>query len=345
MTGSSLVFVANSGDSSISTFRLRDGALERLAVTGGVTGCSNFAVDVERALIHASVKADGTSGESGILTLSFDRETGELTPLSRRDLPQGAMNYLTLTRGGTALLGAAYGAGYGFIAPVTDGVVGEPTAQITFPNLHSVITSADGRFAYFVSLGDDLIAQYAITDDLTLDPLSPATVAAPTGSGARHIVLNRTEDAAYVLTEYSGEVLHFSRDTDAGTLAAVGAASAVDPTAGLTHSRFGADPRAEHLIWGADLHFSGDDVVWASERSASTLAPVAVAPDGSLADAQTFVVTETQPRGFAVSPDGAWLVAAGEQSTDVSLYAVSGASLDLRQRAETGRGANWVRFA
>jgi 6-phosphogluconolactonase len=29
----------------------------------------------------------------------------------------------------------------------------------------------------------------------------------------------------------------------------------------------------------------------------------------------------------------------------VSLYAVDGDRLDLLQRAETGRGANWVRFA
>jgi len=55
-------------------------------------------------------------------------------------------------------------------------------------------------------------------------------------------------------------------------------------------------------------------------------------------------VTETQPRGFAVSPDGRHLVAAGEKSTTVSLYAVRDDDLELLQRIETGRGANWVRF-
>ncbi len=339
----SLVLVANSGDSSISTFRLTDGALTRLAVTDGVTGCSNFAIDAERNLVHAAVKADEATGQAGILTLALDRETGALTPVGRRDLPRGAMNYLTLTRGGTALLGAAYGAGYGFIAPVVDGVVGAPTAEVAFPNLHSVIASADGDFAYFVSLGDDLVAQYRITADLALEPLAPATVDAPKGAGARHIILGAGEHHAYVMTEYSGEVLHFARDTTSGVLTARGAANAVDPSAGLGHSRFGADPRAEHLIWGADLHLTGD-VIWASERSASTLAPIDVAADGSLTDAASFVATEQQPRGFGVSADGAWLVAAGEQSTEVSLYAVSGDTLELRGRAETGRGANWVRF-
>jgi len=45
-----------------------------------------------------------------------------------------------------------------------------------------------------------------------------------------------------------------------------------------------------------------------------------------------------------VSPDGRFLVAAGERSTTVSLYAVDGDRLELLQQAETGAGANWVRF-
>ncbi|MCT9820950.1 lactonase family protein [Microbacterium sp. W1N] len=335
----SLVLVANATDGSISVFRFDDGALELLATTDGLTGTSTFAVDADRDLVYAAVKGD----VAGIVTLSLDRATGVLTPLSRRDLPRGGMNYLALTRGGTALLGAAYGAGYGILSPVTDGEVGEPVSTVEFPNLHSVLPSADGRFAYFVSLGADLIAQYAIADELGLVPLEPATVAAPAGSGPRHLVLSEAQDAVYVMTEFSGEVLRYVRDTFTGVLTAADAATVYDTAAGLGHSEFGANPLDHHYIWGADLHLAGDRL-WASERTESTLGAVTVAADGTLAPAETFTVTETQPRGFAVSPDGAWLVAAGEKSTTVSLYAVGGDRLELRQRAETGNGANWVRF-
>nr|WP_269634109.1 beta-propeller fold lactonase family protein [Microbacterium sp. oral taxon 186] len=336
-----LVLVANAADGSLSTFRLTDGALERIAVTDGLTGCSTFAVDAARDLVYAAVKGD----PAGIVTLSLDRTSGELTPLSRRDLPAGGMNYLALTRDGSALLGASYGGGYGILSPVTDGTVGEPVSEISYPNLHSVLPSADGRFAYFVSLGADLVAQYAIADELALVPLEPATAAAPAGSGPRHLLVNEAQDAVYVMTEFSGEVLHYTRDTAAGTLALVGAASAFDRSKDLGHSEFGADPLAHHYIWGADLHAGADGrVLWASERTESTLAAVPVAADGSLSDAATFTVTEQQPRGFATSADGRYLVAAGEKSTTVSLYAVDGERLELLQRAETGSGANWVRF-
>ncbi|HCJ50046.1 MAG TPA: 6-phosphogluconolactonase, partial [Microbacterium sp.] len=72
---------------------------------------------------------------------------------------------------------------------------------------------------------------------------------------------------------------------------------------------------------------------------------VRVEADGSLVAPERFTATEPQPRGFAVSPDGRFLVAAGERSTTVSLYSIDGDALELRQQAETGGGANWVRFA
>jgi len=341
MTDTSLVLVANAGDGSISTFRFEGGQLERLAVTDGLSGCSTFAVDAERNLVYAGVKGE----PAGILTLFLDRMSGQLTPQSRLDLPDGGMNYLALTPDGTGLLGASYGGGYGISCPVADGVVGAPLSKIEFPNLHSVRASADGRFAYFASLGADLVAQYALDAELRLVPLGSETVAAPAGSGPRHLVLNETQDAVYVLTEFSGEVLHYSRDTTTGELALRDAATAYDAAKDLGHSVFGADPLANHYIWGADLHLSADGKrLWASERTESTLGAVRVADDGSVSAPERFTVTETQPRGFAVSPDGAHLVAAGEKSTTVSLYAVHDDELELLQRAETGHGANWVRF-
>ncbi|WOF23502.1 beta-propeller fold lactonase family protein [Microbacterium betulae] len=343
MTDPALVLVANAADGSLSTFRLEGGALDRLAVTPGLTGCSTFVVDPARDLVHAAVKGDASGAPAGILTLSLDRETGGLTERSRRDLPDGGMNYLAPTRDGTGLLGASYGGGYGISSPVEDGVVGAPVSRVSFRNLHSVLPSADGRFAYFVSLGEDLIAQYAIADDLTLTPLDPPTVACPAGSGPRHLVFDDAQDAVYVLTEFSGEVLHLTRDTVSGALSLRGAATAFDTSKGLGRSALGADPLAGHLVWGADIHV-GDGVLWCSERTESTLGAVALSGDGSPVSAERFVVSETQPRGFAISPDRRHLVVAGERSTSVSLYEIDGDRLELRQRAETGRGANWVRF-
>ncbi len=338
MTTSWLVLVANSGDGTISSFSLRDGELQRLTVTGGAPGCSTFCVDATRDLVYASVKGN----DQGITTFALDRSSGRLSKRSHLSLPDGAMNYLTLTRGGTALLGACYGGGYGISSAVHDGEVSEPVSRIEFPNLHSVRASSDGRYAYFVSLGADLVAQYALDVWLNLRPLTPATVAAPAGSGPRHLVLNAAQDSLYVLTEFSGEVLRYRRDKHFGNLTAAGSVTAIDESKGLGHGEFGADPLEHHYIWGADLHFSDPSHLWCSERTESTLGAVTVAADGSMTPPASFTVTETQPRGFAVSPDGRYLICAGERSTSIALYRVHGDELELLKRAETGHKANWV---
>jgi len=340
MTGSWLVLVANSGDGTISSFSVSDGRLQRIGVSGGVPGCSTFVVDAGRDLVFASVKGD----DPGIATLALDRSSGMLTHHSHLSLPDGAMNYLTLTRSASGLLGASYGGGYGISCAIDDGSLSEPVSRIEYPNLHSVRASSDGRFAYFVSLGADLIAQYALGERHELVPLSPPTVAAPAGSGPRHLVLNAVQNAVYVLTEFSGEVLGYRRDKHFGTLTPAGSATAHDTTKGLGHSVFGADPLEHHYIWGADLHFSDPAHLWCSERTESTLGAVTVNPDGSVSAPEKFTVTEAQPRGFAVSPDGRYLVAAGERSTSISLYRIRGDDLELLGRAETGHKANWVWF-
>lgn len=335
------VLVANAGESTISVFRLERRTLERTSVAKGLTGCSNFVHDPARDLVYAAVKGE----PAGIVTLRLDRQAGTLTPLSRFDTPRGGMNYVSLTRGGTALLGASFAGGYGIIAPATDGVLGVPVSTIGYPNLHSVLPSADGQFAYFVSLGADLVAQYRISDDLQLLPLTPATAPAPVGSGPRHLVLSADETTVYVMTEFTGEVLRYQRGPRTGLLTFLDSTIAHDTSQGLRPGALGANPADRGAIWGADIHWGPEErTLWVSERSTSTLGPLSVDLDGSLGPPETFTVTQPQPRGFATSSDGTLLVATGERSTEIAVYAVSRTGLELRQHAETGHGANWVRF-
>ena len=332
-----LVLIANAADATISTFTLDGDALTPLATSALSGSCSTFAVDADRDLVFAAVKGEPPA----ILTLALDRASGTLTELRRTDC-DAAQTYVTLAPSGEALLGAAYHAGVGTLWPVIDGHLDPPTATLSYPNLHCVITSSDGRHAYFVSLGADLVAQFAL-DGATLAPLDPPSVAAPEGSGPRHLVLAPDERSAYLVTEFSGEVIRFDRDAESGVLTPAEQVTIVDPDAHLTHSRFGADPIAEHLIWGADVHVAGAFVL-ASERSASTLASVALDADGHLTEVVDLVPTEAQPRGFAVTPDGTRAVVVGEKSTTATLYGIDASGrLSVLDTAPTGRGANWVR--
>lgn len=333
---SEIVLIANAGDGTISSLRLHRGdepRLEVLATTGGLEGCGTFAVDRERDLVYAAYKGE----QPGVATLRLDRETGELTELSRATV-EASMTYLELAHGGTLLLGASYGGGVGLVWPLQEGVLGEPTARTENANLHCVI--ARGGYAWFVSLGDDVVSQHALSTDGSLRPLEPATLPMPDGSGPRHLVLDG--DTGYLVTEFSGELFRLTVGED-GTLEAHEAVSFVDPEQDLSHSRIEADPLEEHLIWGADVGVAGD-VVLASERTSSLLTAVPL-QDGRLGDPASFTPVPKQPRGFRVTDDGRYVVSVGERATTAVLLEVAqDGPLTQVDVAEIGNGANWVRF-
>lgn len=336
---STLALVANAGEGSVSTFTVDGGMLRRQAVSVVGDGCSTFAIDEAHDLVHVGVK----SPDPGVQTCRLDRASGSLTPV--RFTASGAtLTYLALTQAGDRLLATSYRDGLGVVWPLDrHGLPEAPTAQIRYPNLHSVAVTADDGYCYFVSLGADVIAGYTLDSDGGLTALPPEP--APPGSGPRHIVLSSAQDRAYVLTEFSGQVLVFHRDLDTGRLRLAGSADAFEPHAGLRHSEYGADPVSGRLIWGADIHLSADQRwLWCSERTASTIASLPVRDDG-VGAATAFVHTEAQPRGFAVSADSRYVAVAGELSGQVSLYAaLDDGSLSLLDRAESGANPNWIRF-
>ncbi|WP_134773422.1 lactonase family protein [Ornithinimicrobium flavum] len=331
-----LVLVANSGDGTISTLRLHRGddpRLEALATTGGLEGCGTFAVDRDRDRVYAAYKGE----QAGIAVLRLDRGSGELTELSRTEV-EDSMTYLELTSGGQLLLGASYGGGVGLVWPVDQDTLAPPTARVEHANLHCVV-ARDGH-AWFVSLGDDLVSQHDLAPDGSLTPMDPPTVALPQGSGPRHLVLDGP--AGYLVTEFSGELFRLTVADD-GTLEPHGSVSFVDPSQGLSRSRMGADPREEHLVWGADVGVAGEHVL-ASERTSSLLASLPLR-DGEVGRPVGFTPVPEQPRGFRVSDDGRYVVVVGERSTEAALLEVGrDGALTRRGSAGVGTGANWVRF-
>ena len=344
MTGE-LVLVANAGDATVSAFIL-DAAGQRLvplATSAVGRGCSTFAVDEARDLVYANTKGDADGAGEGIDVFRLDRDAGTLEQVGHRDT-EGNLAYLALAHDGAVLAGAAYHAGFAATWCVDGtGGIGEPVARVDWPNAHCV-AAVEGNL-YVVSLGADAIGQYALSPTGELTPLDPVAAEAPAGSGPRHLVLGAEGARAFVVTEFSGEVLTYDRDPATGALILAGAAVAHASDRGLGHSRYGADPRAEHLIWGADVHLArGGHVLLASERTESTIASLRVDAGGRVGDLVEVLDTERQPRGFAVSRDGRYAVVAGEASTDVSLVAIGAdGSLRTLSYAATGRGANWVR--
>lgn len=333
-----LVAVANSKDGSISMFGLDGAALNPIALNEVGGPGMPLAVDASRGLVFA-----GSSDPAGVHVLRLDRDSGHLEPISWHP-GHAAPTYLTLTADGSLLLSASYHGGLGEVWRVgPDGELGPAGDPVWYRNMHSVQATADGRFAYFVSLRDDLIAQYALGADGTLTPLDVPTVPAPIRSGPRHLIFDAEQTSVYVITEYSGEVLHYRRDEETGQLTPVSATRCVPDDSPLQHSRFGADPRSEGLIWCSDLHLDeAGSRLFCAERTNATITALEIADDGTVGAATAHSMVVAQPRGFAVLPSGDLLVAS-EIDHQVGLYRPDeDGSLVERVAFPAGLGAYWI---
>src|SRR6478735_7595971 len=153
----SLAFVCNATDGTVSTFSLDDdGTLRRLAVSDVGPGCSTLVVDPTRRQVHVAVK-----GEPSAIVSCRIGQDGSLQPFSRRDV-DSSLHFLALTPDATAMVAASYGGGFGISLPVDDDGVGAVVSRVDHRNMHSCDVGPNGSTAYFVSLGDDLIAQFAL---------------------------------------------------------------------------------------------------------------------------------------------------------------------------------------
>ncbi|WP_420176071.1 lactonase family protein [Luteococcus sp. OSA5] len=325
-------------DGTITTFTLTGETLTPLATSPVGKGVSAMAVDESARRAYVSLKEP-----TGVATVQLDAQAGIWQQTHHHRLPTHP-SYLRISEDGRFLLGADYGGNLGLVWPLDDGKLGEPTARISHQRLHCVVQR--DQFVYFISLGDDLVAGYRLTDEGGLEVVDEATVACPPGSGPRHAVISEDGRTLYVVTEFSGEVLRFARETATGALRHEQTVVAHDTSAGLQHSVIDEDPLANHYVWGADLHLAGPEGRWlvVSERTESTLAVLPVADDGTLAEPVHLQRVNTQPRGFVVTPDANHVLCPGEKSDQLGLFRIEddGRLVEVAQ-VPNGAGANWVR--
>lgn len=325
-----LVLVGNAKAGTIAAFWCDGSGLVPAAVSPVGVGCATFAIAGDLVLVATK--------EPAIVVTRLDRATGALTIVGTHQLSD-PLAYLSLTPDQQLLLGASYHGGWAEAWPLRDGQLGAAVGKVTGRNLHSVLPSPDGRFAYLAALGEDQLLHCELGDaGFTVVQRVPT----PPGAGPRHLVC--APGALYLLTEFTGQAISYARDELTGQLMPLSSAPAFDLEQGLRVSRFGADPLAERLIWGADVHLAGDWLL-CSERTASTVTAIALSA-GELGAPGAISAVEQQPRGFAVSPDGSHAVVAGERSGRVGLYQILPTTGELVPQAsvESGDGPNWVRF-
>jgi len=326
------VYVSTADSKDISVLQLDPVAGDLLLVQTVPAGgqVMPLAVSPDRKLLHAAIRSQPYQ----VATFGIDPASGKLTPIGTAPLPD-SMAHIVTDRSGRWLFGASYGGHRMSVSPIGANGVVQPATLVmpTGQNAHAVLVDSANRHVLVSNLGSDAVMQ------LRFDPasgqLAPGTTPTYGGrpkAGPRHLVFHPNGRHVYLLNELDASVDVLAYDAERGQLAPVQNLSSLP-------AGFGGKP------WAADIHITPDGrFLYTSERTSSTLATFAVDPATGRLTLVGHTSTEKQPRGFNIDPSGRYLVAVGQLSHAVTLYAIereSGALKPLKSYS-LGQNPNWV---
>ena len=289
------------------------GALEVMDTVDGITDPSYLTLSPDRSVLYAaSEKTDA----SEIHTYRVGPD-GRLSPISMAVLPMKSLCHLSCHPDGGMLVGSGYRSGnlmslklnadgtLGTLASVIyhEGCSIHPIRQ-TCPHVHSAVFAPDGRHVLVCDLGTDRIYAYsADTGAGTLADVSQTPVAA--GEGPRHMAFSPDGKRLYAVTELGNHVLTYAFNSISASLVLL-------DTIQTLKVGFAGESTA------ADIHLSPDGrFLYVSNRGADDITCFALDAQGLPRYVCAINTEGKTPRHFVITADGAFAIAANQDSDSV----------------------------
>ena len=301
------------------TLNTETGEAKVNGLAGAATSPSFLALHPSGRFLYAALEGGG--GAVGAFAINPD---GTLKKLNEESSKGGGNCHVWVDPQGKNVLAANYGGGSIACLPIKeDGSVGPASSFVQHvgsgpnkgrqekPHAHSIY--ALGSYVYACDLGTDDVFVYKFDADKgQLTPNNPPSGKVPPGGGPRHLSFHPSGKFAFVNNELTSAVTSFALDSSKGTLTPIHTLSTLP--AGYAE----ANKNSTAEIW---CHPSGK-FVYVSNRGHNSLAVFSVADDGKLTNVEIADAKVAVPRGFGLSPDGKWLIVAGQNSNNLALHKI-----------------------
>lgn len=285
-------------------------------------------------VVYALTQVKTPEGKTSAAVAAFklDAEIGKLTPLNAEAAGGDQLCHLAVDASGRMVMAVSYGGGYVASFPLADdgrvgaraslisqeGPLGPNKGRQEAPHPHSVTLSPDNRLAWVADLSLDRVFAYRLAlEQGKLTPHTPAFVTLAPGAGPRHTTFSTDGKSFYVLDELDSTITSCRYDI------ARGVAEPFECVSTLPGDFKGRNSTSEIRI-----HPNGR-FVYAANRGHHSLAVFAREPaTGALAQIEIVPCGGKEPRNFALTTDGTWLLCAHQNSNSVTAFRID---------AETGR--------
>ncbi|MDR7000636.1 lactonase family protein [Neobacillus niacini] len=258
--------------------------------------------------------------EGGVASFSIDNESGELTPINTQLSPGSSPCHVSMNSKNQFLFSANYHMGTvvsylldsetGFIQPPASVIQHEgngPDPRQEKPHTHFAGVTPDEKYIVVVELGTDSLLTYEVSQDGTLTEVS--RLSTPPGSGPRHITFHPNGKFAYVMTEFSSEVIFLTYHAKDGHFTANQFISTIPED-------FTENNQGSAIQISADGRF-----VYAGNRGHNSIAMFSVdESSGELSFVERVSSEGDWPRDFSIDPTGRYLVGSNQESGNLVLY-------------------------
>lgn len=303
------------------------GALERVAVTGGIENPSFVALNPGSTHLYAVAEINEHGGQSSgaVFSYAISPDSGELTHLNQQPTGGPGPCHLTVDATGSHVIVANYQGGSVCVLPIQDdGSLGQASDFIQHegssvnpqrqegPHAHSVNLDPNNRFIYTPDLGMDRVMIYRLDlDSGKLVPNDPPFALIAPGAGPRHFAFHPGGQHAYVLNEIGNTVTAFNWDSDGGGLEEFQTITTLpDDFSETSHT--------------ADLHIHPSGrFLYGSNRGHDTVAIFKIDSNtGRLTSLGHESTRGRTPRNIAIDPSGRFMLAENQDSDTIVTFRI-----------------------
>lgn len=327
------VYIACGSGVRMAEFNAETGVLSETNEAVSIDGANFLALHPEKPVIYTTCNTDGKKKKKGAIATLQILENGTLDVLSQSQTKSSGATHVSVDAAGKVVFTASYGSGSvasfqveedGSLSKAISVVEHEgssilPSRQSS-SHAHYMAAGPKNKFAYVPDLGLDKVLIYSFEESAELTAAGAGVVAG--GAGPRHMKFSKDGQFAYVLNELNITVTTFRYDSESGSLTEVATVSAVPEDTDI--KRLSCAEIVVHPN-GKFVYTSQRDLNARDEKDGlgrNSLSVYRVTDEGVLQRIQTISAGVRIPRNFNLHPSGKWLLAGGQSSQNVQVFAV-----------------------
>jgi 6-phosphogluconolactonase len=325
------VIVSQGKEKAITIYSLNENAGELTLIrnTPLEQGVGAMCFNPKSMRLYVSLKSGGSIaayqvGKDANLTLLGSIDVG------------ASPSYLTIDPTGSYLLSSYYSAGKVCVHQISqDGSLSAKPVQSlpTDANAHAIVLDRSGKFAFVPHTRPNAIFQFRFrADNGTLQANHPPKLLRDKETGPRHLWFHPAMPIAYGSDEQGSSITAYQFDSQTGTLQTIQTLSSLPD---------GAAP-AKNNTSDIEVHPSGR-FVYIANRGHDTIGVFSINQDDGKLTWIENAPTEAVTRSFNISPNGKFLVAAGQKSNRLAVLRVGDdGRLQRASSIPTGASPWWV---